>query len=316
MIPEFLRGKPVGRSGIEEEEGGRAKLYVYGVFLVCFVILLFIITTNGQAQPFGQCLALVKVEGEISSAGEKPTLFSPGVPSAYDYAELIRKLDEDPSVVGILLYINSPGGSVVASRELWEAVRSANKTVVAYLSDVATSGGYYVASASDYIIANPNTITGSIGVIAVFPDLTGLSEKIGVNMTVLKVGKFKDSGNPFRKMTKEEREWIEAMLQEAYSDFINAIKEGRKGKLRENFMMYADGRIFSGRFAKSLGLVDALGSLKDAERRAWELAGKEGEPNICERSPFFYSSGLTFSIFPIFKEIVRSPGLYYLWGIG
>ena len=194
----------------------------------------------------------------------------------------IKRYAKEKNIKGLVLRINSPGGTIGAVQELYNAIiefKSQNKIVVASMADIAASGGYYIASAADKIVANPGTITGSIGVIIASPSFTGLFNKIGINYRVFKSGKFKDILSSFRDISKEERELIQGIVDDAFLQFFNAVKSGRKiseDKLRK----YADGRIFTGRQAKEIGLVDHLGGLSDAIKLAGELAGLGAEPYI------------------------------------
>lgn len=198
--------------------------------------------------------------------------------------EIVEQLDsfmDNPSVKAIVIRITSPGGSVGPSQEIYDKIRavSEEKHVVASMADVAASGGYYVAAAADRIVANPGTITGSIGVIAQFPNLTGLFEKIGISQSVIKSGEFKDVGNPLRPLTEAERALMQGVIDDVYDQFVTAIVEGRNMD-REAVLPYADGRIFTGRQALSYGFVDELGGLEAAIKLAGELGGIEGEPAV------------------------------------
>jgi protease-4 len=216
---------------------------------------------------------------------------------ADDIAKQIKRAGEDSSVKAIILRINSPGGSAAASQELHEEVRKArenDKIVVASMSDVAASGGYYVACGADKIVANPGTITGSIGVIFSQLQYSELLEKYGVRSNVIKSGKYKDIGSPLRNMTEEERQILQEMIDDVYSQFVHAVAEGRQMNESE-VLELADGRIFTGRQAKELGLVDELGNFQDAVDLAAELAGIKGKPKMVEygkKSPFESFFGL------------------------
>ncbi|MBI3353442.1 MAG: signal peptide peptidase SppA [Nitrospirae bacterium] len=202
----------------------------------------------------------------------------------------IRRYADNPSVKAILLRVDSPGGGVVASQEIYEELRwikeKKGKKIVTSMGTVAASGGYYVACASDLIVANPGTLTGSIGVIMEFANLEGLFKKIGVEGVVIKSGKHKDIGSPFRGLTKEEKELLQGIIDDVYAQFVSAVVEGRKMK-PETVKGLADGRIYTGRQAKELGLVDELGTLQDAINITARLAGIKGEPVIVERESGF-----------------------------
>jgi protease-4 len=168
-------------------------------------------------------------------------------------------------------------------------VRNKGKKVVVSMGSVAASGGYYIACAADEIYANPGTITGSIGVIAEFPIIDGLMDKIGIRFETIKTGKFKDTGSSFRPMTEEEHALIEDMLMDVYDQFVQAVAQSR-GMPIEDVKKYADGRVFSGRQALDYGFVDSLGTQIDAIERAAALAGIEGKPRLLRKSKrrFFF----------------------------
>ena len=216
-------------------------------------------------------IALIRVEGVILDSKET-------------VAEL-KKFGESSTVKAIVLRIDSPGGGVVPSQEIHDAVKRVrnknNKTVVASMGTVAASGGYYIASATDRIMANPGTLTGSIGVIMELTNLQGLFKKIGVENVVVKSGRYKDIGSPFRKMTPEDRRILQAVMDDVHRQFIEAVAEGRSLDIAE-VRPLADGRIFTGRQAKDLMLVDELGNLDDAIRLAADMVGIEGEPKVVE----------------------------------
>jgi protease-4 len=227
----------------------------------------------------GDKIAIINIEGAIVGGGSGFGMF--GLASgADDIARQIRRAGEDPSVKAIMLRINSPGGSAAASQELHAEVckaRENGKIVVASMSDVATSGGYYVACASDKIVANPGTITGSIGVIFSQLQYSELLERYGIRANVIKSGKYKDIGSPLRNMTAEERQILQEMIDDIYIQFVRAVAEGRQMNESE-VLELADGRILTGRQAKELGLVDELGNFQDAVDLAETFleSGKQG----------------------------------------
>jgi protease IV len=216
-------------------------------------------------------VALIRVEGVILDSHET-------------IAEL-KRFAENPYVKAIVLRIDSPGGGVVPSQEIFDAVQRVrnknNKAVVASMGTVAASGGYYIAAATDRIIANPGTLTGSIGVIMETANVEGLLKKIGVEGIVVKSGKFKDVGSPLRKMTDEEQALLQSVMDDVHKQFIDAVAEGRAMEV-DTVQALADGRIFTGRQAKEAKLVDELGNLDDAIQLAADIAGIEGEPKVVE----------------------------------
>lgn len=199
------------------------------------------------------------------------------------WARRIRKLADRKEVKAIVLDINSPGGSVGAVQEIHSAVLYARqekkKPVVAALGDIAASGGYYVASACDRVVAHPGTLLGSIGVIFHVSNIEGLFSKIGVRSEVIKSGKMKDIGSMTRPMTAEERELLQALINDAYQQFLGAVSEGRKMS-RESLLPLADGRIFSGAQALRLSLIDELGDSQRALEVAARLGGISGKPEV------------------------------------
>jgi len=216
-------------------------------------------------------VALIRVEGVILDA--QATIGE------------LKQYSENPLVKAIVLRIDSPGGGVVPSQEIHDAVKrvknKSNKAVIASMGTVAASGGYYIAAATDRIIANPGTLTGSIGVIMETTNLEGLLKKVGVEGVVIKSGRFKDVGSPLRKMNDEERKLLQAVMDDVHQQFIQAVADGRSLEPSEVEPL-ADGRIFTGRQAKEAKLVDELGDLEDAIHIAADIAGIEGEPKVVE----------------------------------
>lgn len=219
----------------------------------------------------GSKVALITVEGVILDSKE--------------VIEQLEKYRTNPSVKAIVLRINSPGGGVAPSQEIYEEIlktrQADKKPVVASFGSVAASGGYYVASAADLIVANPGSITGSIGVLLQIPNFSGLLQKIGVKSVVVKSGQHKDLASPTREMTDAERQILQGMLDDVHNQFIDVVAKGRQID-RKKVEAIADGRIFSGREAQSLGLVDHLGNLQDAIDRAGTLAGIRGKPTVIQ----------------------------------
>jgi protease IV len=199
--------------------------------------------------------------------------------------DIIRQLDrwgDGGKVKALVLHVNSPGGGVAISQEIYDAinrVRDNGKPVVVSMASVAASGGYYIACAADAIVANPGTLTGSIGVIMQFPTAGGLMEKIGVKFETVKSGDLKDVGALDRSMTEEEALMLRSVVMDTYEQFVEVVAEGR-GKERDEVYVVADGSIFTGHQAYNLGLVDSLGGLDEAIHLAAEMAGLTGEPSV------------------------------------
>jgi protease IV len=219
----------------------------------------------------GGRVGLVEVLGDISESES--------------IVEQLERLGRDPSVHAVVIRLDSPGGGVAASQEIYEAVqkvRKEDKPVVASLAGVAASGAYYVACAADTIVANPGTLTGSIGVIMSFPNTEELFRKVGLKLEVIKTGKFKDVGSIWRPMTADERELLQGVLTNVYDQFVDAIAEGRDMS-REQILPYADGRVFSGDQAQEYGFVDVLGDLDDAIDIAGEMGNIRGKPSVVRK---------------------------------
>jgi protease IV len=202
----------------------------------------------------------------------------------HDSRELLSQIiafRRDDTIRAIVLRIDSPGGGVAPAQELYQEIRrtTGTKSVIASAGGVAASGGYYIASAADRIVANPGTIMGSIGVIMEFLQVQELLRKVGVGLEVLKSGEFKDTGSPHREMTPDERELMMEVIQDVQDQFVDAVATGR-GLPLEEVRRIADGRIFSGARGKELGLVDLLGNFQDAVELAGELAGIRGEATL------------------------------------
>jgi len=185
-----------------------------------------------------------------------------------------------------VLKINSPGGSVGAVQAIHEALlrfKKSGRPIVSTFGDVSASGGYYIACASDRIVTHPGTLTGSIGVVMQMPNVTGLMQKIGVTMNTITSGDMKDSGSPFRQMTAAEQGYFKALINDAYGQFFEAVKTGRK-MADDELRLVADGRVMTGQMALKAKLVDQLGGTKEAIDLAKELAGLSGKkPRIIER---------------------------------
>jgi len=212
-------------------------------------------------------VVVVKIEGVITDSG--PVI------------EKLEKIKNNVDVKAVVLRIDSPGGSVAPSQEIFEEIIKLRekKTIIASFGSVAASGGYYIACAAHKIVANPGSITGSIGVIIESANVEDLIGKIGLKSVVIKSGKYKDILSPTREMENSERELLQGVIDSIHSQFIDAVALGRSME-RESVVAIADGRIFSGEQALDLGLVDELGNLQDAVKRAGLIAGIEGEPKV------------------------------------
>jgi len=204
----------------------------------------------------------------------------------------IKNFAKDKNIKGIVLDINSPGGSVGAVQEIYSTIlkvkAETKKPFVAHFGEVSASGGYYIASACDKIIAKPGTITGSIGVIFSVGNVEGLFKKIGIKTDVIKSGKYKDIGSMVREMTKEEKEILQSMIDDSYNSFLDAVSQGRKIP-KEKLKDIADGRVFTGNQALKVGLVDKIGDFQDAVDEAGIMAGLGKNPNITRTKYYSFS---------------------------
>ncbi len=251
--------------------------FVWLILALCVlaapVALLTQVSTNPQSQSQSQSvlttfkdhIEVIKLTGMIID-DEETGLFERSKGSSAAVLKHLRKALKNEKVKAILLRVNSPGGTVPTSQEIHEAVvalQKKGKPVVVSMGDVAASGGYYVSCGADKIFANPGTLTGSIGVIINLMNFKGLADKLGVEPEVIKSGTFKDIASPYRKLTKEDEEILHNLIMDSYEQFTSAISEGRKLPI-EQVKGIADGRIYSGRQAQKLGLVDELGSYTDA----------------------------------------------------
>ncbi len=223
----------------------------------------------------------------------------------------IEEADRRPDVASVLLLVDSPGGSVVGSKEIYSAVSSLKKPSAAYINELAASGGYYVASAANYIVANPDAITGSIGAKMTAADMSGLFAKIGYNETVIKSGAMKDIGTSARQMTPEEYAVLEGIINESFGEFRSDVEKSRGNRLdAAGWKTVLDARIVSGRQAKKIGMVDELGNRKAAIKKAAELGGlKADEPRLCEISSGGAKKGLLGSLSSeMLRFLVKNAG--------
>jgi protease IV len=245
-------------------------------------------------------IALIDVYGGISDAEGSSPLGGGGGASATTLIDGIQAARED-KVKAILLRINSPGGTAAAAQSVYhELMRVRKETsikIVASLGDVAASGGYYIASAAHRIVANPSTLTGSIGVIVRTQNVANLLEKLGVQSGSFQSGQFKDMLSPFRSATTDERQIIQAIVSDSYEQFLTSIVEGRNISMAD-LRKIADGRIFTGSQAKAAQLVDTLGNYRDAIQETAKLADIKGEPSVRNYTAKSLSSSLLSRFLP------------------
>ncbi|UCG51391.1 MAG: signal peptide peptidase SppA [Candidatus Latescibacterota bacterium] len=249
-------------------------LFGSALLITIFVVVLYLafVFVIERDVSFGDAVAVVEIKGEIF----------------YDIGKTteIEDYRDNSNVKAVLLHINSPGGGVAASQAIYHAVAKVRekKPVVALMGSVAASGGYYVACAADTIIAHEGTLTGSIGVIAAFLRTEELFHKVGLDVTVIKSGEYKDIGSPYRRMTEEEKAYLGRLLDGVYRQFLEAVSEGRGLPMRK-VRQLAEGRLYSGQEAVEVGLVDKLGTYEDALELAARMGGISGKPRVVKRHP-------------------------------
>ena len=254
-----------------------------GLFLVLFGFMLLAYsalksTSTGISleteTTAGARIGIVEAKGTIGEA-------APAGIDSDKVVKLLKKYERDEDIKAVVLRVDSPGGAVAPSQEIHDAVKriKASKKVVVSMGGMAASGGYYISAPADRIFAEPGTLTGSIGVIFLHFNVRGLLEWAKVEETTLKSGKYKDTLSPFRPIQESDREEIQSISDDVYSQFVQAVAQGRgmpEARVRE----IAEGRIYTGKRAKELKLVDELGGFDDAVAAAWGLAGQSGEPKV------------------------------------
>ncbi len=275
-------------------------LIIISAIVILFFLSVIVRIMMVGASSIGDKVAVLDITGIISKS-DAPI-------------KLIHAYRDDPSVKALVLRINTPGGSVAPVQEIHRELTKLKKPIVASMGGTAASGGYYIASAADTIVANPGTLTGSIGVIMQFTKMKGLYEKIGLERQVIKSGQFKDAGSIFRDLTEEEKGVLQGTVDDVYNQFVDAIFESREKHLtRDEIVNLADGRIFSGRQAQTHKLVDKLGNLQDAIKIAGELGNIEGTPKIVrkQRKSSLLEQLIGIKHSPQFDEILSFPGVTF-----
>jgi len=289
-----------------------------------FGLLLYSAMSGSGGPSFGDAVAIIRVEGVIQ-AGEPPTdIFGGAAEGAYSdrIVQQLKHADADPDVKAIILRVDSPGGGVVASDEIYEQMTKMEKPVIVSMGTMAASGGYYVSAPADEIWANRHTLTGSIGVIIQFVNIEGFAEEYGIEATTITSGANKDTGSLFRAMRPEEEAIWQAIIDESYDVFVQIIAAGR-GLDEAAVRKLADGRVYTGQQALELGLVDNLGNLPKVVGRAAELGGIADDPprviDYGQEAPLFGGMwGALNRPSPVeeLQEILHldaSPGLMYLY---
>jgi len=244
------------------------------VAAVLMVVVIFVgaivmaVSNEGQMDlSYGKSVGLVEIVGPIVSSENA--------------VRMIKKYRDNNSVKAIVIRLETPGGGVAASQEIYEAIKTARekKPVVCSMGEVAASGGYYIACGCDSIVANPGSLTGSIGVILSYAVVEELFRKIGISYEVIKAGAVKDMGSPFRQMSSQERALLQSTIDDVHLQFMEAVSEGRSIPL-DSVKLFADGRVLSGRQAYRLKLVDRLGTQDDAVIMAGNMAGLKETPKV------------------------------------
>ena len=267
----------------------KKKNRIYGVIIIAVLFVLVLMVSQRDDDDgwfdYQKRVGVLPLEGEIiSSRG---------------WIEELGDFVKDSRIAGILIPINSPGGLVAPSQEIYEAIRfvrdHTDKPIFVSMESMAASGGYYAAMGADSVFANAGTLTGSIGVVMQFPIYTDLMEKVGVGMRVIKSQDFKDAGSPYREMTEEEREYFTDLIDDVYDQFIEVVSLER-GIDEINLQALGNGRVFTGRQAVAYGLVDALGTFEDTRNALCQVAG------IPKNSPLQYPPEPRRSWWTIFRE--------------
>lgn len=288
----------------------------FGLFILlitgfCFFLVIYGLSSLGGKRHHTLSLTdkvgIVTIEGVISESKE--------------IVEQLDNFGKDEGIKAVVLRIDSPGGGVASSQEIYGAVLELKKTkkVVVSMGSLAASGGYLIACGADKIVANPGTITGSISAIMHFANVEELFKKIGVKGQVVKSGKYKDIGSPLREMTDEEKILIQGLVDDIYDQFLDVVVQNRKIP-KEELKKLADGRVFSGRQAKHLKLVDELGDLNAAVRMAGEMSGIKGQPETVYPAKkkdswvdFFLQGMMTRMFDEIREKSAGSPGVSYIY---
>ena len=276
--------------GTKESEG-RFSRFVFPIFVGCvgclgilisfigIMLALISLTIGGvKGSVLGRVVGVIKVEGILADAD------GVGMVSSEVVTKLLERAKEDSSIKAVVVRINSPGGSASVAQEIYQAImdfKKSGKPIVASMGEVAASGGFYIASAADFIFASPSTLTGSIGAIFATINFEGLMRKIGVEAEAITSGPFKDTGSGLRKLRPEERKLLKQMIDDVYEQFLSDVARGRKLQVSQ-IRPIADGRILTGRQALKFKLIDRLGGLQEAISFAAERAGIKGKPRVRE----------------------------------
>lgn len=268
----------------------------------------------------GPGIAWIKIRGVIAE-GDNSSPFSAPASASY-ISKRVREAAKNKNVKAIVLDINSPGGTVASVQDIYSELLNAKEKgikVVALFRDVAASGAFYIAMAADKIVAEPGTITGSVGVIMQAGNVVGLFDKLGIQVTPITSGKYKDIGSAYRPMTEAEKALLQDMVNDTYSQFLAAVKAGRPNVAPEDMAEYTDGRVFTGQRAFNLGFIDKLGGEETARQLAGELAGLKDPKIISQKTSglreliFSFGSGMESKDLGKQLQSMSTPSVSYLW---
>ncbi len=250
-----------------------ASLTIAGVFVFFLLVVMTAgMIRTGSVVSVSDNIGILEVEGPIADS----TLL----------IKQIKEFRDQKNVKAVVVRIDSPGGGVAPSQEIYSELKllGAEKPLIVSMGSVAASGGYYLAVAGERLFANPGTITGSIGVIMSFPNYRELLGKVGVQTEVVKSGRFKDIGSATRPFTEADRTLLQGMIDDVHQQFVEAVSDGRHIPI-DRLQPFVDGRIFTGRYAKEIGLIDELGTLSDAIKYAAEVAGIDEDSDLVYPEP-------------------------------
>ncbi|MCX7831378.1 MAG: signal peptide peptidase SppA [Actinobacteria bacterium] len=274
---------------------GIGAFFVAGIIFFSILFAVAVLRTSGTISQVSDRIAVIHIEGEIGTSG--------GV-NAEEVIKSLKEIETDKSVKAVVLRIDSPGGAAAASQEIAGYITRMKKPVVASVGNSAASGAYWIASACDYIVCNPASSLGSIGVIVTIPNFEELAKKIGVKYLVIYKGKFKDLGNPMREITKEEKALLEKHVNQIYEQFIEFVAAHRKLQ-KSKVENLATGEVFTGTDAVKLGLADKTGDFYGAVEEAKRLAKIKGEPEIVDYDALPYYLKELQRFFPLSKEMLN-----------
>ncbi|MEM0383035.1 MAG: signal peptide peptidase SppA [Candidatus Anstonellales archaeon] len=276
-----------------------AILGIVGLLIISIISVIVLFLTSKPQLSMSSCIGVLEIQGVIDLKSRESTFSY--YPGAEDYAEAIRKASDNPTIKGLFVVINSPGGSVVASDVIYRELKRFNKPKVSYIEEIGASGGYYIALGTSKIYAHQNSLIGNIGVIMYLENYQGLLDKLGINITAVKSGRYKDIGSPFRNITNEELAMIQDIIDETYDQFIQILLDSRyiSEELIENV---TDGRIMTGNMGKKVGLIDDVGLKRDFLIKFANELGVDPN-NICDITPKKQIGGL-FSLYSLLSEFI------------